>query len=215
MPTPPYRAISLYGFAMRAPRPSPIIEACASLLPVSLVLALGLAMGGNAWAQQPPPPPLPPLPPAGEPPPPPPPPPPPRPPEPQVVYTMPPAPPPPVQYEYVAPPPGPPAMSRGGVRPRPALRALARRAPRASWLTGAGCSRTPRSADTYAETTGNFVGNGLALELDVGARIERRYIPYLAVELGLRRARGIASTRRRRRRGRPSSASACACSRAT
>jgi hypothetical protein len=35
------------------------------------------------------------------------------------------------------------------------------------------------------ETTGNFIGNGLALELNVGARIERRYIPYLAVELGL------------------------------
>jgi hypothetical protein len=37
----------------------------------------------------------------------------------------------------------------------------------------------------YTETTGNFVSNGAALEADVGVRIERRYIPYLAVELGL------------------------------
>jgi hypothetical protein len=36
----------------------------------------------------------------------------------------------------------------------------------------------------YTETTGNFVTNGAALEVDVGARIERRYIPYLALELG-------------------------------
>jgi hypothetical protein len=35
------------------------------------------------------------------------------------------------------------------------------------------------------ETSGNFVGNGLAIEVDVGARIERRYIPYLALEIGL------------------------------
>ncbi len=35
------------------------------------------------------------------------------------------------------------------------------------------------------ETVGNFVQPGLGVELDVGARIERRYIPYLVVELGL------------------------------
>ena len=35
------------------------------------------------------------------------------------------------------------------------------------------------------ETTGNFVSNGLALELDVGARIMRHFIPYLGAELGL------------------------------
>lgn len=134
-------------------------------------------MGGNAWAQQPPP--LPPLPPAGEPPPPPP-----RPPEPQVVYTTPP-PPPPVQYEYVAPPPGPPAMSRAEYvhAPRYALWLGARLGVLAY---GGGMFQDPAiGSNTYAETTGNFVGNGLALELDVGARIERRYIPYLAVELGL------------------------------
>ena len=35
------------------------------------------------------------------------------------------------------------------------------------------------------ETVGNFVKPGLAVELDVGVRIERRYIPYLVGELGL------------------------------
>jgi hypothetical protein len=35
------------------------------------------------------------------------------------------------------------------------------------------------------ETTGNFVDTGAALEVDVGARIAKRYIPYLGLELGL------------------------------
>jgi hypothetical protein len=34
------------------------------------------------------------------------------------------------------------------------------------------------------ETTGNFVRSGLGLELNVGARIDKRYIPYVALELG-------------------------------
>ena len=33
------------------------------------------------------------------------------------------------------------------------------------------------------ETTGNFVRNGLSLEVDVGARLGKRYIPYIALEL--------------------------------
>jgi len=33
------------------------------------------------------------------------------------------------------------------------------------------------------ETTGNFVGNGLGLEVDIGARLAKRYIPYVALEL--------------------------------
>lgn len=33
------------------------------------------------------------------------------------------------------------------------------------------------------ETTGNFVRNGLALELNVGARLGKRYIPYFALEV--------------------------------
>jgi hypothetical protein len=36
-----------------------------------------------------------------------------------------------------------------------------------------------------AETTGNFIRPGGALELNVGARLARRYIPYLTFELGL------------------------------
>jgi hypothetical protein len=35
------------------------------------------------------------------------------------------------------------------------------------------------------ETVGNFVKPGLALEFDVGARLGRRFIPYLALEGGL------------------------------
>jgi hypothetical protein len=50
----------------------------------------------------------------------------------------------------------------------------------------------------YAETTGNLVSNGLAAEVDVGARVARRYIPYLAVELGVvgagHRFTGISTT---------------------
>ncbi|HEX3344547.1 MAG TPA: hypothetical protein VHS09_08225, partial [Polyangiaceae bacterium] len=146
---------------------------------MSLVLASGLAMGGTARAQGAAP--LPPLPPGDAPPPPPPPPPPPAPrtASPEVVYT--PAPAPPVQYVYVAPPPpGVPMSSVDYVHaPRYGLWAGARLGLLAY---GGGLYVNP---DTYTETTGNFVSNGLALELDVGARLERRYIPYLAVELGL------------------------------
>lgn len=35
------------------------------------------------------------------------------------------------------------------------------------------------------ETTGNFITNGLAVEVDVGARIMWHFIPYLGAELGL------------------------------
>jgi hypothetical protein len=35
------------------------------------------------------------------------------------------------------------------------------------------------------ETTGNFVRPGVGLEVDVGARLASRFIPYLALELGL------------------------------
>ena len=41
-----------------------------------------------------------------------------------------------------------------------------------------------RNADGKSETTGNLVGNGMATELDVGARISHRYIPYLFWERG-------------------------------
>lgn len=35
------------------------------------------------------------------------------------------------------------------------------------------------------ETTGNFIRPGAALELDVGARLARHYVPYFGVEFGL------------------------------
>ncbi len=35
------------------------------------------------------------------------------------------------------------------------------------------------------ETTGNFVRSGAALEADIGARVARRYIPYLMIEQGI------------------------------
>jgi hypothetical protein len=41
-----------------------------------------------------------------------------------------------------------------------------------------------RNEDQTSETTGNLVGNGLAPEVDVGARISHRYMPYLFWEHG-------------------------------
>lgn len=41
-----------------------------------------------------------------------------------------------------------------------------------------------RYAEGNSETTGNLVGNGVAPELDIGARISHRYIPYLFIEHG-------------------------------
>lgn len=40
----------------------------------------------------------------------------------------------------------------------------------------------------HPEVTGNFIRNGLGVEVDVGARLARRYIPYVGVELGLHKA---------------------------
>lgn len=41
-----------------------------------------------------------------------------------------------------------------------------------------------RNADGTNETTGNLVGNGMAPELDIGARISHRYMPYVFIEHG-------------------------------
>lgn len=41
-----------------------------------------------------------------------------------------------------------------------------------------------RNPDGGSETTGNLVGNGMAPEIDIGARISHRYIPYLFWEHG-------------------------------
>lgn len=39
-----------------------------------------------------------------------------------------------------------------------------------------------RNYDGYTETTGNFIKNGIGTELNVGARLGKRYIPYLAYD---------------------------------
>ena len=41
-----------------------------------------------------------------------------------------------------------------------------------------------RNANDKSETTGNLIGNGIAPEIDIGARISHRYIPYLFLEHG-------------------------------
>ena len=41
-----------------------------------------------------------------------------------------------------------------------------------------------RNPDGQSETTGNLVGNGMAPELDIGARISHRYMPYVFIEHG-------------------------------
>jgi hypothetical protein len=41
-----------------------------------------------------------------------------------------------------------------------------------------------RNADGGSETTGNLVGNGVAPEIDLGARISHRYVPYVFLEHG-------------------------------
>jgi hypothetical protein len=94
------------------------------------------------------------------------------------VYEPAPPPPPGTQYVYVVPAP-------------PVRRIDYIHAPMYSlWLGGrlgilgygGGMFQDPNG---NTETTGNFVTNGLALEVDVGARIARHFIPYLGAELGL------------------------------
>ena len=41
-----------------------------------------------------------------------------------------------------------------------------------------------RNPDGKSETTGNLLGNGVAPEIDLGARISHRYIPYVFIEHG-------------------------------
>src|SRR5580704_18013205 len=95
---------------------------------------------------------------------------------------MPPGPPPPVVY--VPPPPGSRAMGFEGGEPN--------RAPHnALWLGGRlgllayGGSLYVNPSTGAEETTGNFIQPGAALEIDVGARLTRHYVPYAGLELGL------------------------------
>jgi len=87
---------------------------------------------------------------------------------------------PPTEYVYVAPPP-----------PVPVRRVEYAHAPPYSLWLGGRLGILAYGGGMYAdqtgntETTGNFVTNGLALEVDVGARVVRHFIPYVGVELGL------------------------------
>ncbi|HXN34421.1 MAG TPA: hypothetical protein VN894_21310 [Polyangiaceae bacterium] len=115
---------------------------------------------------------------------------------------------PPVPLPTAAPPasqPPPPPPAAAGAPPRnaypyarpprgPAAYAERKHAPEyALWLGGSG-GLLAYSGGLYindplstsgVETTGNFVRPGLALQADVGARLARRYIPYLTLEVGL------------------------------
>jgi hypothetical protein len=156
-----------------------------------MIVSLGVSLTAPAMAQQPAPAqPLPPLsdaPPPSSPPPPPPggygQPPPPggsQPPPPGTYYAQ------PSDQPYYAPPPPPPRRYRVVVvEPEPA-----KHAPEFSlWvggrlgLIGFG-NRFYTNEAGQDETTGNFVTSGVGLEGDIGARLGRRYIPYLFWEHG-------------------------------
>ncbi len=89
----------------------------------------------------------------------------------------------PPPYGYQQPPPGYESMSE----------ARGPRAPRYSlWVGGrlgllvyGGGIYGDNNVQGTVESMHSFVTDGLGLEADVGARISRRYIPYLALELGL------------------------------
>ena len=98
----------------------------------------------------------------------------------------PPPPPPPAPPGPPGPPPAPPVLVY--VAPEPPVHA-----PHFSLWVGGRASLLAYSGGLYVnnqqtgsiETTGNFVRPGLGLELDVGARLGKRYVPYLALELGV------------------------------
>ena len=155
-------------------RPAPAF--CLGILSV-----LGMTWGSRSLAQAP----LPPLPPASAEPPPPP----PAPPPSAAAGTASPTPPPPPPG---APPPPPPSPL---VPPPPPVvyiePEVEKRAPRyALWAGGRlgilayGGGIYDNPATQQVETTGNFVRTGLGLELDIGARLDKRYVPYLGIELG-------------------------------
>lgn len=56
---------------------------------------------------------------------------------------------------------------------------------RAGLLAFGGSLYVNNQATGTKETTGNILGPGAGLELDVGARLAKRYVPYLGLELGL------------------------------
>ena len=104
------------------------------------------------------------------------------------------APPPQGYYGQGYPPPqrptttrsSPSASGRAGVR-RPSRRRTrrsTRSGPERASATSASASASTTTSKHQPETTGNFLGNGVAPQIDVGARISYRYIPYLFWEHG-------------------------------
>jgi hypothetical protein len=87
-----------------------------------------------------------------------------------------------------APPPAPPPQVIFVAPPEPPVHA-----PHFSLWLGGRAGILAYSGGLYInnqqtgaiETTGNFIRPGLGLELDAGARLAKRYIPYLALELGV------------------------------
>lgn len=145
------------------------------LITVLLILALPV----TASAQQPPPlPPPTPPPPGSEPPPPP------------TYPNQNPNPPPPYYQQPPPPPPArhphrPPPPTYEFVEPVPPVHA-----PRYSLWVGARAGLLSFSnafytnADGHAETAGNYARPGLSLEADVGARLAKRFLPYIFLEHG-------------------------------
>lgn len=93
--------------------------------------------------------------------------------------------PPPSQPYYYQQPPPPPPPAYVHAPPEPETHA-----PKYSLWAGARVSYVGFGFSFYEnergqpETTGNYLGNGIAPQIDVGARISYRYIPYLYWEHG-------------------------------
>jgi hypothetical protein len=95
-------------------------------------------------------------------------------------------PPPPPPVQYLEPPPGDESWSVERVRFRPPRNSLWLGARLGVQAYGGALFVNDLNAGS-SETTGNFIRPGGALELDVGARIAYRYIPYVALEVGAAR----------------------------
>lgn len=91
-----------------------------------------------------------------------------------------------------SPPPPVPAEVAPRVPPPEAVPPPAERSPAYAFWVGGRVGLLAYGGALYRdpvtnlpETTGNFVHPGFGVEIDVGARLARRYIPYAALELGL------------------------------
>lgn len=107
---------------------------------------------------------------------------------------LPPPPPPPIQQPPAPPPASPPVYY--GAQPSPPVKYVLAppldedHAPKYSLWAGARLSFVAFGFSFYenengeTETTGNYIKNGVAPQIDVGARISYRYVPYLFWEHG-------------------------------